>query len=242
MSLSPLVVKGLRGYPGGMVVELLLGVALSAQAAAPFPTCVKKTKQGYDEPKTLPALLRCQERARKNLVVDEAFTDAQQAEVRDYLARHPDRASTDAGLKPEVAAQKKRSSEAAALNAARLPDAHQEDYQALNEKLWGLSADGQKGLTPEMAKEIVGYLQKQQGGVSVEMSALLQTLSKDGANLSHGSMRQLKKASRDAKAEGLDLGIEDESTERWLLDPATDPKPGEKGPHPGQEDSTPPVN
>ncbi|TPW21355.1 MAG: hypothetical protein FD126_768 [Elusimicrobia bacterium] len=248
MSRSPLVVKGLRGYPGSVTLTLLLSLAVSAQAAGPVPTCVKKTKQGYDEPRTLGALLRCQARARKGLAADEATTDAQQAEVHAYLTRHPDRADSgdddgdDSGLKPEVLAQKLRSRQAATANAARLPAGAQVEYTELSEQLWGMSGDGQKGLTPQMAQEIVRYLQKQQGGVSVEMSDLLQTLSKDGSKLSHGSMRKLKKAARDAKGEGLDLGIEDESTERWMLDPTTDPQPGEKGPYPGQQDTGPPVN
>lgn len=241
MSRSPLAVKELRGYPGAMPLGLLL-LALTAQAAD-VPACVRKTKQGYDEPKTLAALLRCQERGRKNKVADEAVTDFQQAEVRDYLQRHPERASVgDEGLKPEVSAQKKRSQEAVTKNAQRLPEEERQGYQDLSDKLWGMSGDGEKGLTPDMAKEIAGYLQKQQGGVSVEMQALLGSLEKDGAKLSHGSVRKLKKAARDAKGEGLDIGIADEGMEKWLLDPETDPAPGEKGPHPGQEDAGVPVN
>ncbi|TBR23860.1 hypothetical protein EPO15_05165 [bacterium] len=219
---------------------LLLAVSVYA---APVPTCVKKTKLGYDEPKTFAGLIRCQEKARGG-VVDESVTDAQQAEAREYLKRHPERASTtDEKLKPEVAAQKKRSQEAVLNNAVRLPEEEREGYQELSDKLWGMSGDGEKGLTPDMAKEIAGYLQKQQGGVSVEMQALLGSLEKDGSKLSHGSVRKLKKAARDAKGEGLDIGIADEGMEKWLLDPATDPKPGEKGPYPGQEDSgEPPSN
>lgn len=228
-----------------MTLGLLLSVAVFAQAD-PVPTCVKKTKQGYDEPKTLAGLLRCQEKARAGRPADEAVTDAQQAEARAYLARHPERASSgDEGLKPEVAAQKKRSQQAVAANAVRLPEADREAYQGLSDKLWEMSDDGEKGLTPDMAKEIAGYLQKQQGGVSVEMRALLGSLEKDGAKLSHGSVRKLKKAARDAKGEGLDLGVADEGMEQWLLNPETDPKPGEKGPYPGQEDPAPdgpPVN
>lgn len=248
MSRSPLAVKTFRGYPGSMALWVALSLAVAVQGAAPVPTCVKKTKQGYDEPRSLGALLRCQARARKGLAADEATTDAQQAEVRGYLARHPDRANSgdddgdDTGLKPEVLAQKLRSREAAKANAARLPAGAQVEYTELSEQLWGMSRDGQQGITPAMAQEIVRYLQKQQGGMSVEMSDLLEGLSKDGSKLSHGSMRKLKKASRDAKGEGLDLGIEDESTERWMLDPTTDPLPGEKGPYPGQQDTGPPVN
>lgn len=232
---------------------LFLLFAATAMAATP-PACVKKTKAGYDEPKTLPALLRCQERARAGKAASEAALELQRAEVRDYLSRHPERASAedppalkppadpDAGLSPAVKAQKARSRRAVEANAGRLPEGDRAAYEGLSEGLWKMSGDGEKGLTPEMAKEIVGYLQKQQGGVSAEMSGLLRSLTKDGAKLSHGSVRQLKKATRDAKGEGLDLGVADEGMEAWLLDPETDPPPGAKGPYPGQEDAGLPLN
>jgi hypothetical protein len=240
------------------VPAFLLFFMAAAASAAPLPACVKKTKAGYDEPKTLPALLRCQERARAGKAAGEDSLELQRAEVRDYLARHPERASAgeppaatpappraadpDAGLSPTVKAQKARSRQAVAANAERLPEGDRAAYAELSEGLWTMSGDGEMGLTPDMAKEIAGYLQKQQGGVSAEMSGLLQSLTKDGAKLSHGSVRQLKKAARDAKGEGLDLGVADEGMERWLLDPETDPAPGEKGPHPGQEDAGLPLN
>lgn len=235
-----------------MTAAGLLVLAAAAHAAGLAP-CVRKAKSGYDEPKTLPALLRCQERARAGKEASEEALELQRAEVRDYLARHPERASADeppaskpadpdAGLSPAVKAQKARSRRAVKANAERLPEGDRAAYEGLSEGLWAMSGDGEKGLTPEMAKEIVGYLQKQQGGVSAEMSGLLQSLTKDGAKLSHGSVRRLKKAARDAKGEGLDLGVADEGMERWLLDPETDPPPGATGPHPGQEDAGLPLN
>ena len=221
-----------------MILALALGFASVVSAALPAP-CVRRTKAGYDEPKSFAGLLRCQERARAGQAVTEAGSDAQQAEARDYLARHPERADAAdengmARLKPEVAAQKKRSAQAAAANAARLPAGDQEALQDLNDKLWKMSANGELGVTPDMAKEIVGYLQKQQGGVSVEMDGLIKSLSKDGAKLSDGSVLKLKKAARDAKGEGLDLGIADEGMEQWLLDPKTDPA--------AKDSDGPPVN
>lgn len=221
------------------MLAALLALALPAAASSTVAACVKKTPKGYDEPKTLSALLKCQERARGGKAASEAALEAQRAEVRDYLSRHPERASVDEGpaaKKPDrpvpekVRAQRAASDRAMKKNAERLPEGDRAAYEALAGDLWSLSGDGEKGLTPEMAKEIVGYLQKQQGGVSVEMRGLLESLSKDGAKLSDGSVRQLKKAARDAKAEGLELGVADEGMEAWLLDPATDPPPAGDGP------------
>lgn len=221
-----------------MFASSLLALAVSAYAA-PLPACVTKTKLGFNEPPTLKALMGCQAGKRTGFKGNaEAFGEFQRGEVQEYLARHPERASTDesgegAGEDDSKAGkQKRRSREAAAANAERLPEKDRAEFQGLNEELWNMSGDGQLGVTPDMAKAIVGYLQKQQGGVSAEMSALLGSLEKDGSKLSHGSVRMLKKAARDAKGEGLDLGIEDPSTETWLLDPATDPAPGEKDPSP----------
>ena len=228
-----------RGYAEDMTSGLLLAAFLTPAGAAPFPPCVRRAKHGIDEPRTLQGLLSCQEKARARFKApDEAATDAlgdfQRSEVRDYLVRHPDRASTadDSKLTPEVAKQKQRSREAAHANAERLPQAERAGFEALGDKLWSQSGDGQLGVTPDMAQEIVKFLNQQQGGVSAEMSDLLGSLQKDGPKLTHGSMRRLKKAARDAKGEGLDLGIEDASTEKWLLDPATDPAADEKDPGP----------
>ncbi|MBI3298490.1 MAG: hypothetical protein HYZ75_10025 [Elusimicrobia bacterium] len=235
-----------------MAAGLLLAIFLVPASAADLPPCVRRTKQGVDEPRTLQGLLGCQEKSRGRYraaddAAAEAFGEFQRAEVRDYLARHPERATTDSpetakaparpswdqkGLTPEVAGQKRRSMEAVQNNAQRLPQADRAEYDTLGDQLWTQSGNGQLGVTPEMAQEIIGYLNKQQGGVSAEMADLLGSLQKDGPKLTHGSMRKLKKAARDAKSEGLDLGIEDESTETWLLDPETDPAPGEKDPSP----------
>ncbi|MBI5596267.1 MAG: hypothetical protein HY928_09300 [Elusimicrobia bacterium] len=223
-----------------MLASTLLALAVSVSAsAAPLPACVTKTKLGFNEPPTLKALMGCQAGKRTGFKGNaEALGDFQRGEVREYLARHPERASTDEAADgtaeddSKVGKQKRRSREAAAANAERLPEKDRAEFQGLNEELWNMSGDGQLGVTSDMAKTIVGYLTKQQGGVSAEMADLLGSLEKDGAKLSHASMRKLKKAARDAKGEGLDLGIEDPSTEQWMLDPTTDPAPGEKDPSP----------
>lgn len=61
----------------------------------PRTSCVRKTGDEVDEPETLEDLLTCQETFRRRRPGDEAFAERQRAEVRDYLARHPERAATD---------------------------------------------------------------------------------------------------------------------------------------------------
>lgn len=238
-----------------MRTALALALALASTAAwAEFPACVRKVKGKFAEPATLRKLLDCQAKARTGFDAhDEArwdrLEDFQKGEVREYLARHPDRASVDpdppaparpkATAKPaepdppreenneaaaKVREQKKRSQDAARSNASGLlPEDEQESAMALQKKLWEMSKNGASAVTPDMAHEIVRHLQQQQGGVSPDMKDLLDSLRQDGANLSDGSMLKMKKASRDAKKSGLDLGV-DPNLEKWLLDPDTDPK------------------
>ncbi|MBI5208356.1 MAG: hypothetical protein HY927_00110 [Elusimicrobia bacterium] len=231
-----------------------LALALASTAAwAEFPACVRKAKGKFVEPPTLRKLLDCQAKARAGIDPrDEArwdrLEDFQKGEVREYLARHPDRASVDpdppepprakANATPaepdtvqetgneaaaKVREQKKRSQDAARSNASGLSEEEQESAAALQQKLWEMSKNGASAVTPDMAHEIVRHLQQQQGGVSADMKDLLDSLQRDGANLSDGSMLKVKKASRDAKKSGLDLGV-DPNLEKWLLDPDTDPK------------------
>lgn len=75
-----------------------LSLIKTPPAAAPQKTrtaCVENVEGGYDEPDTLEALLACQETLRHGRPVPEAFAERQRTEVRDYLTRHPERASTD---------------------------------------------------------------------------------------------------------------------------------------------------
>ncbi|MBI5622416.1 MAG: hypothetical protein HY924_01420 [Elusimicrobia bacterium] len=239
------------------VLAALAALLLCGAAWAGFPACVKRgAGAGYDEPASLASLLDCQDRARGTYRAGggklwDRFDDFQREEVRQYLARHPDRADADAGRpkpkspagKPverkasaeaaaqdeeEAARQKERALMAGSANAGVLAPEERGGQAELGKKLWELSDGGKKGMTPAMAQEIVKRLQEQQGGVSVEMMALLGALQKDGAKLTDGSMLKLKDAARDAKAEGLDLGV-GADLERWLLDPETDPEPDSPG-------------
>lgn len=220
---------------------------VAATAWAGFPACVTKEKVGgYAEPATMGALIECQDKAREYYRAKggskwDRFDDFQRSEVRRYLVRHPDRA--DAGPGPaaapvedkafraarEAAEQKERALKAGEANASRSDPERGAAYGTLEKKLWEMSNDGKAGVTPAMASEIVKHLQGQQGGVSVEMQSFLQSLQKDGPKLSDDSALKLKDAARDAKVQGLDLGV-GADIEKWLLDRETDPKAGDSPP------------
>lgn len=236
----------------GAVLALLIAVP---SFGGGFPPCVRRLKKGLQEPATLPALVRCQKRARSkhlsglkgpaSMEALDRLDDFQRAEVREYLLRHPDRASMEEpeklpsrsegggdvlipgfGGSREVPPGEK--TQPAALNMERLVPEQAADFLQLRESLLRQSPGGAAGVTPAMAQDIIRYLNKQQGGVSVEMRDLLQAVEKDGVKLSHQTMLKLKRAARAAKSEGLNLGI-DPSLEKDLLDPATDPTPEDLG-------------
>lgn len=191
-----------------------------AAAADRWPACVKKLPKGYDEPSSLDALLACQARVRQKLGRRRPLSGAeadrldafQREEVRIYLSRHPRRAT----LRSEPVEAPPRPSPPPRGKAAG------DDIEKLERSLSEKAGDGGAGITPAMARDIAAYLQEKQGGMSGEMSALLDSLQRDGPKLSDESALRLKRAARKAKASGLELGI-DPGMERWLLDPAQDP-------------------
>lgn len=202
-----------------LLAFLLVLPASPAPAAERWPACVKKTAKGRREPPTLDALLECQDRSRAVLrrrgaapVEMDRFDDFQRRETRDYLSRHPRRAT----LRSEPAEDSEPPPRPARGEAAG------KGFDALKSSLSEKAGDGGAGITPAMARDITEYLRREQGGMSGEMSALLNSLQRDGADLSDESALRLKKAARKAKAAGLDLGVEP-GMERWLLDPAEDP-------------------
>jgi len=184
----------------------------------------------------------------------EGFGEFQRAEVRDYLSRHPRRADAgedDGGAATEAAAGRVAGvgagaapgsgktgpgksgtelSRAALLeNEQKLPEELRGGYRELHDLLWKKSDNGQLGVTQGMVQDVLGYLQKSQGGVSVEMSELLKAVGRDGPKLTDETMGMLKKASRDVKGEGLELGIKPD-VEKDLLNPQTDPPGRPPGP------------
>jgi hypothetical protein len=199
--------------------------------------CVQKSASGVIEPATLAALRDCQdtnlaayEKAHPNLSDDEAdrLDDIQRAEVREYLSRHPSRAALSeppaAGNDLKLPAPSGRSTPPAA------PGTQIDGLDALTATLAQEGGNGSQGITPQMAQQIADYLNKQQGGMSADMSALLSSLQKDGPNLSDESALRLKQAARAAKAQGINLNLPDPKVEQWLLDPSTDPKIELQGP------------
>lgn len=209
---------------------LLLASACWADGPAP---CVQKTAGGVIEPATLADLRDCQdknlasyEKAHPSLSDDESdrLDDLQRAEVRDYLSRHPERASMSAPASSPAPAK----TSAPASVSAPAPDAGGLD--ALAAALKQEAGNGSQGLTPQMAQQIADYLNREQGGMSSDMQALLDSLKKDGGTLSDESALRLKQAARAAKAQGLELNLPDPKVEQWLLDPNTDPKIQLQGP------------
>lgn len=189
-------------------------------------TCVIALSTGtYKEPSSLDAMRDCHQKkieqasaayVQKKKVVPspeliEAWEDIQREETRAYLARHPDLASISTGdTRVDTGdAGEPGGSESSSVN------------KDLENKLWEKSDGGKKGVTPEMAQDIIAHLKAQQKGeVSPEMMSLLDSLSKDGPNLTEGSMKKMRAAARKAKASGMDLGVDPEIEKSLLEDAA----------------------
>ena len=207
----------------GMVLGAWL--VLLAGLASAFPACFDKKAPEDKAPATLSALLDCQSAKRATLIKENwrktkreppaSFLDKldgyQRAEVREYLASHPERARVDEG------ADDTAKHEGISGN------------EELGKSLRRKSADGRLGVTPEMAEDILKLLKSKQGTVSPDMQDLLDHLSKDGNRLSHASMRRLKAAAQDAKKNGLDLNVPPD-IEELLLRPVDETPDDETGP------------
>ena len=205
-----------------IVLALTAALGITAHAA-----CVTKLPSGgYDEPLTAEGLRACQSMERSTLV-DEMFASkkvgkAQAAALKkldashhkeesDFTARHPELAKLPLAepMTEEPAARKspKAKGEAAAA----------QDTEALRDKMLESSDNGRKGITPEMAAALRADIMAKQGYVSPDMEDLLQSTSRDGANLRTSTMVKLQKASRQAHGAGLDLKT-DKDTEKTLLE------------------------
>jgi hypothetical protein len=211
----------------------LVGLLLAAPAAASSVTCITKSGKTYHEPDTLSALVACQRKkldqktqnyAAKNhfqpsdTIVD-SWQDAQRAEVRGYLKRHPDRASLDF----DKNASAKDDAVAAQSDGQKSLDPKQaKSVEDLKESLQKMSDGGKQGVTPDMAQKINDYLQQNQGSVSPDMQNLLNSVQKDGGNLSADTINQLKDASQAAQQNGLNLNV-DQKTQDFLNSPKDPP-------------------
>lgn len=218
---------------------LLFPAAASAESS---PLCVKKVGGKLQEPPSLAALTQCHERAFASASesfesktgsapsdsLKERWHDEQRAEVQRYLARYPERASmdpSDSSNAPWDIEEKARGSDPGEAAEGRLPPRrHTGELGELERTLHEKADGGRKGITPDMAKDIVDFLSKKQGSVSPEMELLLDAVKKDGAKLTPGTINRLKSAAQKAKGAGLELGI-DKNTESFLLDPTPEEEP-----------------
>ena len=94
-----------------------------------------------------------------------------------------------------------------ARNLARVDARSATAIQGLQERMHAAAGDGAGGITPAMADDVRATLLQAQGGISPEMSALLDATRRDGGKLTPETMTLLQGAGKEAKAAGLDLGI-----------------------------------
>jgi hypothetical protein len=201
-----------------MIAPFLVALAslvLAAQGPAP---CVQKAKGAVIAPASLDDLLSCQRQALDAAAAAYAQKNDGRLPPDELMAQWQGQQAAETQAFSKRARKKPGASLATETGALG-------DEDRLKADLWKKSDDGKKGVTPEMSAEITEYLNQKQGGVSPEMKDLLDSLQKDGVNLTGDSMLKLKKAARAADGEGLDLGI-DQKMKQQLLDPATDPQPG----------------
>jgi len=219
-----------------LVVALALLLLAGPAAAA---GCVGADPEGADDPATAEAFQACQAKQRKAFIKSvtgrtgrapteaalERFDDRARAEAATYFSRH-----TQTGDDPSPApAAAEKASDHVSVEKAGGADA--KDVDALKAAMVEKSEGGKKGVTPEMADDMRKFLEQRQGSVSPDMERLLQSTSRDGANLTQGTMQQLRGAAKQAKGQGLDLGI-DPSMEKALLHDDLEPAPG--APKPGE--------
>lgn len=206
-----------------LAVLLLLSLALPAFSAG-FPACVRKRKGRYQEPATLGALVRCQQILRDKHIAlqkkrgyplsiadQEALDDFQREEVRNYLSRHPGRASMEEG--PNAAARKGKKKKKGAEN----PEPPGEDAPPPDGKApAAVPTEGAaEAPAPEVIRGMVENLRMQLGD-RPDLQDLASAIEMDGATLSPWTLRKLKAVARQAKTEGTDLNLSPEA-ERWLL-------------------------
>ncbi len=222
------------------VLFLLLAQLASSASADSKLNCIVKSSKGFSEPSSLSGLVACQkkklsksmsayETANHDAAPDatlESWQDLQRAEVRDYIKRHPERAALDnpKDMPPDTNAKSDASSKTKSKGSSGGQDG--KDISDFGKKLQAESDGGKKGVTPEMASQIDDYLQKNQGSVSPDMQNLLNSVSKDGANLSGDTMGKLQDAAKQAKQGGLDLNT-DKKTEDFLLAPKEPASPNQ---------------
>jgi len=206
-------------------------LALASPASAKTSlTCIKKSGGHYKEPATLSALVACQQDRVAKATADyktqngqsppdsvvDGWQDGQRAEARDYVNRHPDRASMDNPSSPGGKDQ------AGAKEPASDPG-----VDALSKKVQAESNGGKDGVTPEMSQQMHDYLMQRQGSVSPDMQQLLNDVQKDGPNLSADTVSKLQEAARQAHGQGLDLNTDQQTQDFLLKSDKPDPNPNQ---------------
>lgn len=192
---------------GLLALCLILNALTVPLSAESFPSCVKKSSSTTQEPPTLAALIKCHKekleaaklayakahRAPPPDLAVERWEDLQREEVRDFLARHADQASL--------------------VEPLGITSTIEQDAEDLKELAAG---PRKKELTPEMAAEIVLYLQKEQKEKGRDMQGLLKAIKMDGDRLSPDTMRRLKEAALQSRDDGVYLRDKPE-IEEFLL-------------------------
>lgn len=208
-----------------MMLSSVLALLLAGPLwAAPAPLCVpKSTAAAEGQPSSLQDLLDCQKDKLDGFATDyetkhkgnpppaatlDRWQDAQQAEVRAFLSQNPDMASLDQTVEAAIEA------EAKPKDPAKMTD-----WERLEAGTKAKSDGGKKGITPEAAADIIGYLKAKQGGVSPDMADLLDSVQKDGGTLSAATMEKLKAAAKSAKGGGMGLGVNPQIEQALLAPP-----------------------
>ncbi|MFI5363073.1 MAG: hypothetical protein ACHQ49_13980 [Elusimicrobiota bacterium] len=219
-----------------MTLLALLAVLTVAPAAA-APVKIKPASclhpASGPPPASLEDLQACQNRTRAAVVNAaqsqgapltnaqlDKLDDYQRAEARKFfaspaiVAKGGPEPVTDAAASPQASTNK--------LGGATPSDlAHTDAKTAssisdLQARLQAAAGDGSNGITPAMGADILATLTQAQGGLSPDMKALLDGVTRDGGKLTPETMTKLQGAAAAAKADGLDLNI-DQGIEKDLL-------------------------
>jgi hypothetical protein len=249
---APCVKKGEKGYEEPESLQSLLNCQFGFRIG-----WVRHFNERFGKPPTNPSLdklddlQRAEVREYLSRHPDRAHTDYDTSEPdakskgskpREKIAAdgrgatqrcRPAAKGQPSGKKPDEAFDKQheRTEKAMEANLQGGDPGLKKDLAALDRSLSKSSDYGRAGITQEGALDIVEFLECQQGGVSDDMMDLLNHVVRDGAKLQHDTMLRLKRAAREAEANGLELGVEQE-LQRWLLDPSTDPADDPNGPNP----------
>lgn len=199
---------------------MLLLALLVALAAAPAHAASTGCLEAKPAPRTLDELRACHKKTRAAAVLSaklkgapldadalEALDETRRAETRRFLA--------DSGS-PAGRAPPGKLGGATPQDLSRVDPKSAAALSSLQTRLHSAAGDGAQGITPAMAADIRATLMQAQGGVSPDMSALLDALAHDGGNLTPGTMQLLQGAGRAVKDEGLNLNI-DPKLEQELL-------------------------